>query len=48
MTQRIYSLAYLTSHTCTPPQAVRLAAELGYSYVGLRLLPNMAARRSSS
>ena len=42
MTQRIYSLAYLTSHTCTPPQAVRLAAELGYSYVGLRLLPNMA------
>ncbi|MEO6320509.1 MAG: sugar phosphate isomerase/epimerase [Polaromonas sp.] len=39
---RIYSLAYLTSHTCTPPQAVRLAAELGYSFVGLRLLPNAA------
>lgn len=39
---RIYSLAYLTSNTCTPPQAVRLAAELGYSYVGLRLLPNAA------
>jgi sugar phosphate isomerase/epimerase len=39
---RSYSLAYLTSHTCTPPQAIRLAAELGYSSVGLRLLPNMA------
>jgi len=39
---RIYSLAYLTSNQCTPPQAVRLAAELGYSFVGLRLLPNMA------
>jgi sugar phosphate isomerase/epimerase len=39
---RSYSLAYLTSNTCTPPQAIRLAAELGYSSVGLRLLPNMA------
>lgn len=39
---RIYSLAYLTSNTCTPPQAVRLAGELGYSFVGLRLLPNAA------
>ena len=39
---RIYSLAYLTSHTCTPPQAVGLAAELGYAFVGLRLLPNAA------
>lgn len=39
---RIYSLAYLTSNTCTPPQAIRLAAELGYAFVGLRLLPNMA------
>lgn len=39
---RIYSLAYLTSNTCTPPQAVRLAGELGFSYVGLRLLPNAA------
>lgn len=37
---RIYSLAYLTSNTLTPPQAVRLAGELGYSFVGLRLLPN--------
>lgn len=39
---RIYSLAYLTSNLCTPPQAVRLAAELGYAFVGLRLLPNAA------
>ena len=37
---RIYSLAYLTSYTLTPPQAVRLAGELGYAYVGLRLMPN--------
>lgn len=39
---RIYSLAYLTSNTCTPAQAIQLAAELGYAFVGLRLLPNMA------
>ena len=39
---RIYSMAYLTSSLCTPPQAVRLASELGFSYVGLRLLPNAA------
>jgi sugar phosphate isomerase/epimerase len=39
---RIYSLAYLTSSTLTPPQAVRLAAQLGYRFVGLRLLPNAA------
>jgi sugar phosphate isomerase/epimerase len=36
---RPYSLAYLTAARLTPPQAVRLAAELGYSYVGLRPLP---------
>ncbi len=39
---RIYSLAYLSSYTLTPPQALRLASELGYAQVGLRLLPNMA------
>ena len=39
---RIYSLAYLTSNTLTPPQAVRLAAQLGFAFVGLRLLPNAA------
>ena len=40
--QRSYSLAYLSANTLTPPQAVRLAAELGYRHVGLRLLPNAA------
>ncbi len=39
---RSYSLAYLTANACTPPQAIRLAAELRYSSVGLRLLPNIA------
>ncbi|MDB5742478.1 MAG: Xylose isomerase domain protein barrel [Polaromonas sp.] len=39
---RIYSLAYLTSNTCTPPQSIRLAAQLGYTSVGLRLMPNVA------
>lgn len=38
---RRYSLAYLTAHTLTPPQSVDLAAELGYAYVGLRLLPSV-------
>lgn len=40
--ERSFSLAYLTSNTLTPPGAIRLAAELGYAFVGLRLLPNMA------
>jgi sugar phosphate isomerase/epimerase len=37
---RIYSLAYLSSHRCTPPDAVRVAAANGYAFVGLRLWPN--------
>ena len=37
---RTYSLAYLSSHRCTPPEAVRIAAAQGYQYVGLRLWPN--------
>ena len=37
---RIYSLAYLSSHRCTPPEAVRVAAANGYQFVGLRLWPN--------
>lgn len=37
---RAYSLAYLTSHYLTPPEAIRLAADLGYANVGLRLRPN--------
>jgi sugar phosphate isomerase/epimerase len=39
---RTYSMAYLTSGALTPPQSVRLASELGYAHVGLRLLPNAA------
>jgi sugar phosphate isomerase/epimerase len=39
---RIYSLAYLTSCHATAPQAMQLAADLGYPQVGFRLLPNMA------
>lgn len=38
--QRIHSLAYLSSHRCTPPEAVRVAARQGYQAVGLRLSPN--------
>ncbi len=37
---RVFSLAYLSSHRCTPAQAIRVAAETGYRFVGLRLWPN--------
>lgn len=37
---RPLSLAYLSSHRCTPAEAVRLAAQTGYGFVGLRLWPN--------
>ena len=37
MRQRTYSLAYLSSHRCTPAE---VAAQTGYSFVGLRLWPN--------
>ena len=37
---RIYSLAYLSSHRCTPVQAIQVAAQAGYNFVGLRLWPN--------
>ena len=37
---RTYSLAYLGSHRCNPPEAVRVAAAAGYGFVGLRLWPN--------
>lgn len=37
---RLYSLAYLGSHRCTPAQAIQVAAQTGYQYVGLRLWPN--------
>jgi sugar phosphate isomerase/epimerase len=38
--ERAYSLAYLTSHRCTPAGAIQIAAQTGYHYVGLRLWPN--------
>jgi sugar phosphate isomerase/epimerase len=37
---RVHSLAYLSSHRCTPPEAIRVAAANGYQLVGLRLWPN--------
>jgi len=37
---RTYSLAYLSAGSLTPAGMLRLAAELGYAHVGLRLLPN--------
>jgi sugar phosphate isomerase/epimerase len=40
MKPRLFSLAYLTSHRCTPQEAIRVAAQTGYAYVGLRLWPN--------
>jgi sugar phosphate isomerase/epimerase len=39
---RPYSLAYLTSHRCTPAEAIRIAAQTGYQFVGLRVWPNAA------
>ncbi len=39
---RQFSLAYLSSHRCTPAEAVRVAAATGYQFVGLRLWPNAA------
>lgn len=40
--KRIYSLAYLTSCQVSAPEAMQLAADIGYQQVGFRLLPNMA------
>lgn len=37
---RIHSLAYLSSHRCTPAEAIRIAAQTGYLFVGLRPWPN--------
>jgi sugar phosphate isomerase/epimerase len=36
---RPFSLAHLTFRPLSPPQAIRLAAKLGYDAVGLRALP---------
>ena len=38
--RRSYSLAYLTVHQATVSEAIEIASELGYGYVGLRLQPN--------
>ena len=38
---RAYSLSYLTASSLTAPQAVLVAAETGYSHVGLRLCASM-------
>ena len=37
---RALSLAYLSSHRCTPAEAIAVAARQGYGFVGLRLWPN--------
>ncbi len=37
--QPLYSLAYLTSAPLQPPQAIELAARLGYQAIGLRIMP---------
>ena len=37
---RVYSLAYLSSHRCTPAEAMGIAAQTGYQHVGLRVWPN--------
>lgn len=39
MTNRILSLAALTTLDVPPPEQVRIAAQTGYTHVGLRLLP---------
>lgn len=36
---RLLSMAYLTAAALTPPEAVRLAAKLGYDQIGVRILP---------
>ena len=38
---RLYSLAYLTASSLTPPQAMAVAVQTGYSHVGLRLWPSV-------
>jgi len=37
---RSYSLAHLSAHGLTPPQAIDVAAQAGYQFVGLRLMPS--------
>jgi sugar phosphate isomerase/epimerase len=35
-----FSLAYLSSHRCKPQEALKVAADTGYQFVGMRLWPN--------
>jgi sugar phosphate isomerase/epimerase len=39
MAQRQFSLAHLTALGCSPPDLVRIGAEAGYDFVGLRTIP---------
>jgi sugar phosphate isomerase/epimerase len=39
MTERSFSIAYLTYAPLKPPDAILLAAKLGYEHIGLRILP---------
>jgi sugar phosphate isomerase/epimerase len=39
MAQRQFSLAHLTALGCSPPDLVRIGAEAGYAFVGLRTIP---------
>ncbi|TFE94794.1 hypothetical protein B5M44_23090, partial [Shinella sumterensis] len=41
--ERQYALAFLTIPDVAPAEAIRIAAETGYSSVGLRLLPAAAS-----
>ena len=40
MTKRTFSLSYLSSHRCSSHEAVLVASQSGYDFVGLRLWPN--------
>ncbi len=39
--QRAFSLSFLTCLDAPPPAAIRMAADTGYDFIGLRLLPAM-------
>jgi len=41
MSRRSWALAYLTASRCTPPEALRIARDTGYDFVGLRPWPNV-------
>jgi sugar phosphate isomerase/epimerase len=37
--RRQFSLAHLTALECSPPELIRVAADVGYDFVGLRTMP---------